>query len=73
LKMQGSNVRIVERIDFDEPSPPELSLRLAADCASAVLHSPDLAAPRACAEYSDGALSVDLGGVRRYFVLELSN
>ena len=73
LKIQGSNVRIVERIDFDEPSPPELLVRLAADCASAVLHSPDLAAPRACTEYSDGVLSVDLGGVRRYFVLELSN
>jgi hypothetical protein len=69
LEKRSSHERVIEKLKFT-PLAGELKLRAPAVASKVTLHSPDLAAPRAGVKNADGAWTVSLAGVSRYFVVE---
>jgi hypothetical protein len=71
LQDQMSQQGVIERLQF-APLDGILTVESATPLAKVTLHSPDLAAPRAAQRGANGAWTLNVEGVRRYFVVECS-
>lgn len=70
LRDQMSQQGVIETLQF-RPVSGTLTLSAAASLQRVTLHSPDLPEPRAATRNAQNDWSIDLEGVRRYFVVEV--